>query len=270
MNLIEHAKNERKNVQAEIKKYKAEIRKLPNGRLECHKRGNGWRWYVKKEGKKEYVTKNHHKTAEALAYKRATKVKLDELQACEEAIGAFIESMATSKEPKDKRNKPNPEIERLAQAYYDRTHPEEAERKKEIERQLNEDIQKFKGRDINKDEYPVRSSWGLRFRSKTEERIYQKLRENDLLVLYEPDMELDGWMISPDFVVYNKRNGKKWVWEHFGMMDNPDYVNKSKSKIMRYIENGYIPSINMITTYEIKDNPVDLIYMDSIIENFLL
>ena len=270
MNLVEHAKNEHKKTQEKIKKYKSERKNLPNGSLECHKRGNGWSWLVKKNGQREYLAKKYHKKAEALAYRRKSKAELEQLQAREQAIETFIKAMKASEDVQDKRNKPNAEVDRLAQAYYDRMHPEETAKRLEIEQQIRENIQKFKGRDINIEEYPVRSSCGLRFRSKTEERIYQKLRDNGLLVLYEPDMELGGWMISPDFIVYSKRTEKKWVWEHFGKMDDADYVYKNKGKIMRYIENGYIPNINMIATFETKGNSVDLMYIDSIIENFLL
>lgn len=270
MKLIDQAKSEHANALADIKKYRAEIKNLPKGRLECHKRGNGWRWYVNKNGKREYIVKKHHKTAEALAYKRVAKTKLDQLETRVQAIDAFIESMKVSEDVQDKRNKPNAEVDRLAQAYYDRNHPEETERKREMDSLLSEDVQKFKGRDINIKEYPIRSEWGLRFRSKTEAMIYRKLRENGLLVLYEPDMELGEWRISPDFIVYSKRTGKKWVWEHFGQMDREDYVNKNKNKIMHYIENGYIPNINMIATYEIKENAIDMLYIESLINIFLL
>ena len=37
-----------------------------------------------------------------------------------------------------------------------------------------------------------------------------------------------------------------------------------------YIDNGYIPNINMIATYEIDDNSVNLRYVESLIEQFLL
>lgn len=50
--------------------------------------------------------------------------------------------------------------------------------------------------------------------------------------------------------------GKIYYWEHFGMMDNPDYTKDYLWKMQFYINHGIIPNINLITTYETKDFPL--------------
>lgn len=275
MELYEQAVQERLRIEKEIKGLKTEIKKLPNGRIECHRRGDDWSWHVKKKGqkKKEYLSKKKDvRRAEALAYKRNTQRKIEYLENHLKALKDFTENDSPDalKKLKDKREKTNPEINRLAGAYYDRVHPEIAEARERNLKQMNDNIQQFQGKEIDIKEYPVKSVWGLRFRSKTEALIYDRLRAHELLVLYEPDMELAGVVRSPDFIVYNKRTGQKFVWEHFGKMHDYGYHKKNKWKLLDYLDAGFIPNINMIATFEINDNSVDLVYIESLIENFLL
>lgn len=273
MNIIEFAEAEKQRATAELKHKKSEIRQLSRGRLECHRRGNNWTWKIVSNGKKKYLAKRKHtRIAESLAYKRKLQSEIDYLENHISAINTFLEMDAPEQlnMSKDKRSRSNEEINRLAQAYYDRTHPEIVERKKANLIALEENIQKFKGKEINKSEYPVKSAWGLRFRSKSEALIYERLRAHDLLVLYEPDLEINGRMRSPDFIVYNKRTNESIVWEHFGRMKDPEYLYSNKRKILQYLDGGYIPNINMIMTFEADDNRVDFQYIESLIENFLL
>lgn len=273
MNILEYAEREKQRAERELKQKKAELRKLSRGRLECHRRGNNWTWKIVTNGKKKYLSKRKHtQIAESLAYKRKLQQDIDYLDNHICALTSFIrmDSPARVNIPKDKRSKTNEEIDRLAKAYYDRTHPEITAKRLSNQIALEENIQKFKGKDIEKAEYPIKSMWGLRFRSKSEALIYERLRAHDLLVLYESDLEINGKMRSPDFIVYNRRTNQPIVWEHFGKMNSPGYLNTNKNKILQYLEAGYIPNINMIATFEIDDNSIDLQYIESLIEIFLL
>ena len=40
--------------------------------------------------------------------------------------------------------------------------------------------------------------------------------------------------ITPDFVLLNKRTRQEFYFEHFGMMDNPEYSSKAIHKIEMY------------------------------------
>jgi hypothetical protein len=60
----------------------------------------------------------------------------------------------------------------------------------------------------------------------------------------------------PDFTIYDVKREKIVYWEHFGCMDNPEYARKACEKIMLYVANGIIPSIDLIITFETKDNPL--------------
>lgn len=273
MNIIEYAESEKQRATAELKHKKSEIRQLSRGRLECHRRGNSWTWKIVSNGEKKYLAKRKHtKIAESLAYKRKLQSEIDYLENHINAINTFLEmdSPEQLNNPKDKRSRSNEEIDRLAKAYFDRAHPEITERRNANLIALEENIQKFKGKEIDKSEYPVKSSRGLRFRSKSEALIYERLRAHELLVLYEPDLEVNGHMRSPDFIIYNKRTNEPIIWEHFGRMKDTKYLYSNKKKILQYLDAGYIPNINMIMTFEADNNNVDFQYIESLIENLLL
>ena len=60
----------------------------------------------------------------------------------------------------------------------------------------------------------------------------KKLQTNieRILKIYR-DEELENWnrkvIIYPDFTALNRRTGKCWIIEHFGMMDNPEYYENA-------------------------------------------
>ena len=54
------------------------------------------------------------------------------------------------------------------------------------------------------------------------------------------------------------------------MMDDEDYVNHAYDKLKVYCKNGIIPSINLITTYESKKNPLCAEKVEMIIQEYFL
>lgn len=87
---------------------------------------------------------------------------------------------------------------------------------------------------------------------------------------YECILQLDDIFIFPDFTIRHPETGEVFYWEHFGMMDNPNYSKKVLSKLQLYISNGIIPSIQLITTYETKENPLSSEVVEKIVEHYFL
>ena len=54
------------------------------------------------------------------------------------------------------------------------------------------------------------------------------------------------------------------------MMDDVSYAKNSCSKLELYVINKIIPSINLITTFETRDNPLSSETVLKIIENYFL
>lgn len=113
------------------------------------------------------------------------------------------------------------------------------------------------------------SDKGDRVRSKSELMIANLLYGKKIPYRYECPLYLDGFgLVHPDFTVLDIRTRKEVYWEHMGMMDDPDYVNKNLRRESAYIMNGYYPGERLILTYETEEFPINLRQVRSIIEHY--
>ena len=111
---------------------------------------------------------------------------------------------------------------------------------------------------------------GERVRSKSEIIIADTLENNGVPYRYEYPLYLNGFgQIYPDFTTLNVRTRKEFIWEHFGMMDDPNYVENAIQKITTYEQNGFFPGINLLLTYETKNNPINQKSIHLLIQEFL-
>ena len=90
---------------------------------------------------------------------------------------------------------------------------------------------------------------GERVRSKSEVLISDYLNRYEIPYRYEKPLELSDWnkivVCRPDFTVMNKRSGKVFLYEHFGRMDDKDYVDTTMRKLDLYEKNGYLLGDNL-------------------------
>lgn len=97
-----------------------------------------------------------------------------------------------------------------------------------------------------------------RVRSKSEIIIADTLSRESIPYRYECPLHIpDVGNIYPDFTVLNAAKRKELYWEHFGMMDDSQYVEKVLLKIRTYELNGIYPGDNLILTYETHQTPID-------------
>ena len=92
---------------------------------------------------------------------------------------------------------------------------------------------------------------------------------NQIPFRYECPLELGNTTLYPDFTIMHPKTGELIYWEHFGMMDDPAYCKNVFSKLNLYVANGIIPNINLITTYETKDFPLDTEQINNMISLYL-
>ena len=83
------------------------------------------------------------------------------------------------------------------------------------------------------------------------------LYTNKIPYRYECKLTLGNVVIYPDFTIRHPRTGEVFYWEHFGMMDVPQYAKSAADKIMLYTQNQIYPDEKLITTYETKEQPID-------------
>lgn len=129
----------------------------------------------------------------------------------------------------------------------------------------------YEGLSFNEDEDSMLvTDSNLRVRSKSELMIATELERYNIPFKYERPLVVAGKRIYPDFTVLNTRTRQVFVWEHFGMVDDPDYQLSMMRKLNRYQSNGYVQGVNFIQTSETKSVPLSTKAIRSIIESLLL
>lgn len=110
-----------------------------------------------------------------------------------------------------------------------------------------------------------------RVRSKSEVIIADTLARHKIPYRYEYPLELkNGSIYHPDFLCLNIRTRKEFIWEHFGLMDNPDYANRTASKLKAFNENKIFPGKNLIITMETAENQLSSQQVENLIMEYLI
>ena len=91
---------------------------------------------------------------------------------------------------------------------------------------------------------------GIRVRSKSERTIADMLDQNGILYHYEAALALGGGSRCPDFTIYRPSDGKMFLWEHLGLMENDGYRQKVNEKLALYNRFGFYQFDNLICTFE--------------------
>lgn len=107
-------------------------------------------------------------------------------------------------------------------------------------------------------------------RSKSEAIIANTLFLNNIPYRYEAALHFDDITFYPDFTICHPQTLNIIYWEHFGLMDKLQYREKAFNKLREYGNNDIIPSINLITTFETAQHPLDSSKINTLIhETFL-
>ena len=96
-----------------------------------------------------------------------------------------------------------------------------------------------------------RTERGEKVRSKSEAIIANIL--NNLRLDYRYEYPIEGYVRPgirrPDFVIFDK-NRKPLLWEHLGMLDDPDYCARWAAKLEWYRANGFTEGVNLFITHD--------------------
>lgn len=115
-----------------------------------------------------------------------------------------------------------------------------------------------------------------RVRSKSEVIIADTLARHGVPYRYEYPLKLksgrDGAFrtIHPDFLCLNVRTRAEFYWEHFGLMDDPDYLERTLVKLKDFAENKILPGKNLIFTMESTACKLSTRQIENLINEFLL
>ena len=112
---------------------------------------------------------------------------------------------------------------------------------------------------------------GERVRSKSEVIIADTFSRCHIPYRYEFPLELKNQRrFYPDFLCLNVRTRKEYLWEHLGMMDDPEYAEKAVSKLKVFSENNIHTGLNLIITMETQKCPLSPGQVERLIKEFLL
>lgn len=251
---------ESKRLEKEINRLNSEIKNLPEGKLVCTKNGNSFKWYVSINKQLTYIPKNNKTYAEKLALRKHLLSELEKLSKELRAVKYYLKHSSNDLYSTDSQLLFKPGYSDLLLPYF-------TPKDNIIEKWINEP---YEQNPKHPEQLTVKTVSGKMVRSKSEAFIDMLLFTNKIPFRYECALTLGDTTYYPDYTIMHPRTGEIFYWEHFGMMDDPIYAGKTFSKLHTYSKYGIIPTINLITTYETGDNPLDLDAVQKNIEQYFL
>ena len=132
----------------------------------------------------------------------------------------------------------------------------------------------YSGRGFDAGGPMLMTAHGERVRSKSEIIIADALFRRGIPYRYEYPHELllagarnrKRIVVYPDFTCLNVRTHREIVWEHFGMIDVPEYCQNMASKMEMYLQNGFCMGKNFVMTTETHDRPLNSMMVEAMLE----
>lgn len=253
-------KTEVVTIQKEIIELEEILKGFPEGELLCSKNDTRYKWFLKNDSKTVYLPKVNISLAKKLAVKKFYENKLTELQNELASYEYYLRHM-DGVEGKAEAMLYHEEWSRLLADHFVADNAE-------LQNWVNAEYEHCRKYSEN---LIYKGTQGKMLRSKSEVIIDMLLYKYHIPFRYEAKLELDnGIEIYPDFTIRHPQNGRIIYWEHFGLMDDEVYRNRACSKISLYCENNIIPTVNLITTYETKNYPLDICHVENVIKEYFL
>lgn len=243
-----------------IQDLEMKISQLPNGKLICTNHQGYIRWYVSDGHSKTYIKKKNRPFAEQLALKKLLKQQQQELLQEQVSLDMYLRHHQVLDENHEHFLASLPSFQSLLKPLF----PESPE---SLLSWLNEP---FESNPRFSDQLIHRSINGIMVRSKSESLIASALYRANIPFRYECLLVLDGHSFYPDFTILHPKTHEIYYYEHFGMMDQSAYASQACSKIQLYAMHDIIPGVNLLTTYETLEHPLDSELVERMIEFYFL
>lgn len=250
---------ESKYLEQHIHTLESKLQSFPKENFYYTKNGKYNKWFRTDGKNSNYIRKADKDLAEKLAYKKYLICLLDDMIYQKEGIDSHLKHhfsrsnstdalltdpvykhlLPSSFSPKDSTS-----IEWINAPY---------ERNKKYPEQLT-----------------IETTCGIYVRSKSEALIAMILSNYNIPFRYECELRLGEIILYPDFTILHPKTNKIYYFEHFGMMDEPKYCNKTIQKLQTYFSHGILPTMNLITTYETSDRPISAREIEEIVKKYFL
>ena len=246
-------------IQDQIHSVTKQLSTLPEGNLYCSRNGNQFKWFISDTPKPQYLSKTKRNLAEQFAARKYLTLRLEDLTNEKRAID-FYTRHHHADYGKAELLLTKPGYQELLAPYF---------------QPLSQKLSAWMNAPYEKcTEHPEhlihRASSGNLVRSKSEVLIDMALYTNKIPFRYECPLQLGASTIYPDFTICHPDTGQLFYWEHFGLMDDPEYCRETFFKLRSYSLHKIYPMINLITTYETKENPLSVEIINQIVNYYFL
>jgi hypothetical protein len=249
---------ESRMLDVQIEKIKKKIEQLPEGKLLRGKNGKYQQWFRSDGHTRRYISKKNRDLIEKLAIKKYLSYQLEDCEKEKRAIEFYLKHHREDTGKAEQFLIEKSEYGELLDPYF-------KIKSKELQEWMQEPFEQNPNYHEN---LILKTISGNQVRSKSEVIIDTLLFINKIPFRYECALKIGRKTYYPDFTIRHPKTGKVYYWEHFGKMDDEEYVRKTFAKLQVYTLNGIIPSINLIMTFETSETPLDTEEVRGLIEKY--
>ena len=260
MNIVEVLNEYKLQLEGFISKSKQELKGVPQGSLRIvHNKGTTQYYHVN-GGATSYISKKNLSFCKKLAQAEYNKKMLSRMEKQLCGTRKFLVKL--------KKNDLQVPFSRACKTRQELLEPLVFDEKKYAERWKQVQYQQKIFENESAEFY---TSTGLRVRSKSEIIIAETLTRMQIPFRYEYPLKMrEGFVLHPDFYCLNVHTQEEFAWEHFGMMDDEEYVQRAVEKQNLYAKNGWFSGKNMIFTMETRECPLNSKVIEKIARGCLI
>lgn len=157
----------------------------------------------------------------------------------------------------------------LPQVYRDATLPNMfTQNAKAIEWKERAEVLKSRCSVYKPEELVNKTNDGELVRSKSEAMIYNYLLSMGITFSYELPLRLRTGTVYPDFTILSEHDYEtEIILEHQGMMNNEGYRNRFFDKLHKYLQDGYVPGIDVFFTFDYYNGGFDNTPVEDLVRN---
>jgi len=249
---------ENKRLETQITHLETQLQSFPKGKLFCTTHGKYSKWYHSTKEGCTYIPKKERHFAEQLALKKLFLLQLKDAKQKKKALDFYLGHYSTKYQEAILALFEQREYSELLLPHF-----------KPLSRELADWASaKYETNLSYPEQLQYKTSSGIYVRSKSEAIIDLLLHTHNIPHRYECKLILDNHTFFPDFTIRHPLTGNTYYWEHFGLMDDPGYRKNAMVKLQTYASHGIFPTINLITTYETKNSPLNTEYVKLLISHY--
>lgn len=256
-------RNEKNQLERIIEEAKKRLQNVPEGKIHIVNKGNKSEYYLINSKNNahngKYIKKGEMKLARRIVQRDYDNKVVKKAKERIEAIEKFLKKYETTSlsDLYNKTHKGRKELI-IADVLSD----------EEYIRQWQSEV--YKGKKLNEEKPSYITEKGESVRSKSEKIIADKLFMHGIPYKYEHPVKISNFTVYPDFTILRVETREEVYLEHFGMMDNTDYVSGMIKKINTYETNGIYLGVNLFATFETGQIPLNVEALERLIENCLI